>query len=137
MNINYQNTLIPSLNDLQKLYDNVGWTAYTRNMPQLYRAIQKSLTVITAWHDKQLVGLLRAVGDGETILYIQDILVQQTYQRQGIGTQLVQRILVQYQHVRQIVLLTDDGNQQRQFYQSLGFRACDDGRLIAFAKINQ
>lgn len=31
--------------------------------------------VLTAWSDDKLVGILRIVGDGYTIVYIQDLLV--------------------------------------------------------------
>jgi ribosomal protein S18 acetylase RimI-like enzyme len=69
----------------------------------------------------RLVGLIRVVGDKATIIYIQDILVMKTYQRKGIGTNLIKYILNKYANVRQIVLLTDNQEKNKLFYQSLGF----------------
>ncbi len=116
------------------LYNDVGWTAYTQDPATLKKAISNSLQVISAWENNTLLGLIRVVGDGETIIYIQDILVLKKYQRKGIGRKLMNRILDAYTHVRQKILLTDDTLQTRQFYTSLGFSSCDDGRLIAFIR---
>ena len=54
------------------LYQAVGWNMYTRDPKKLERAIAQSLSVLGAYDGDQLVGLIRAVGDGETILFIQD-----------------------------------------------------------------
>jgi GNAT superfamily N-acetyltransferase len=82
-----------------------------------------------------LIGLIRLVGDGLTIIYIQDILVLENHQRQGIGRALMNETLEHYPDVRQKVLMTDDTPKTRAFYQSLGFSPCDDGRSIAFMKL--
>ncbi len=118
------------------LYEDAGWAAYTRDPDQLMRAIEGSLLTITAWQGDSLVGLVRAVGDGQTILYIQDILVRKTCKRQGIGRQLLERLLDNFGHVRQKVLLTDDTAETRGFYQAMGFSSCDRGELVAFVKFN-
>lgn len=119
---------------LMKLYQNVGWSAYTEDLDLLKEAIVKSLDVITAWEDGELVGLIRTIGDGLTILYIQDILVQKEYQNRGIGSRLLQEILEKYSSVRQKVLLTEEAEDVRAFYEKNGFSSCDRGTLVAFAK---
>lgn len=120
--------------DLMKLYQNVGWSAYTEDLDLLKEAIMKSLDVITAWEDGELVGLIRTIGDGLTILFIQDILVQNDYQNRGIGSRLLQEILEKYASVRQKVLLTEEAEDVRAFYEKNGFSSCDKGTLVAFAK---
>ena len=120
--------------DLMKLYQNVGWSAYTEDLDLLKEAIMNSLDVITAWEDGELVGLIRTIGDGLTILYIQDILVQRDYQKRGIGSRLLQEILEKYKSVRQKVLLTEEAEDVRAFYEKNGFSSCDKGTLVAFAK---
>lgn len=99
------------LDALFALYTAVGWSAYTKDIQQLALGIQQSLEVITVWHEQQLIGLIRSVGDGETILYIQDLLVHPAYQNKGIGTQLIEKMVQAYPKVRQKVLLTE--NEQR------------------------
>lgn len=119
---------------LMKLYQNVGWSAYTEDLDRLKEAITNSLDVITAWKDGELVGLIRTIGDGLTILYIQDILVQKEYQNKGIGSRLLQEILENNTSVRQKVLLTEEAIDVRAFYEKNGFSSCDKGTLVAFAK---
>ena len=116
------------------LYKDAGWTAYTEKPEQLMRALSNSLRVISAWDMDSLVGLIRVVGDGEIILYIQDILVLQAYKRHGIGTHLMKIAMEEFGSVRQKVLLTEDTPETRGFYESLGFNSCDDGSMVAFAK---
>ncbi|MGF3112577.1 GNAT family N-acetyltransferase [Facklamia sp. P9177] len=116
------------------LYENVHWTAYTREPDLLEEAIQNSLKVWTAWEGDQLVGLARVVGDGLTIIYIQDILVLENYQRQGVGSLLLQKILKEYQAVRQIILLTDDTDKTQKFYKKNGLVQTADFQLMTYMK---
>lgn len=90
---------------------------------------------MSAWDGGELVGLVRIIGDGLTIIYVQDILVLNTYQNQGIATELMKQILNKYSHVRQKVLLTEEAPDVRHFYEKNGFQSCDKGSLVAFAKM--
>lgn len=119
-----------------ELYNDVGWSAYTQDLEVLKQAILQSLDVITVWNDDKLLGLIRAIGDGLTIVYIQDILVLNAYQNKGIASELLQRILNKYKNVRQKVLLTEEASGVRYFYEKNGFESCDQGLLVALAKMN-
>ena len=102
----------------------------------LKQAILQSLDVIAAWDNDKLVGLIRVVGDGLTIMYIQDILILNAYQNKGIASELLQQMLIKYNNVRQKVLLTEEASDVRHFYEKNGFESCDQGSLVAFAKMN-
>jgi GNAT superfamily N-acetyltransferase len=111
-------------------------TSGGRESEQLLQAIENSLLAVTAWQQEALVDLVRAGGDGETILYIQDILVLKSCKRRGIGRQLLCRVLDCFAHVWQKVLLTDDTAETRGFYQAMGFVACEKGKQVTFVKFN-
>lgn len=117
---------------LDQLYSSVRWSSYTNNLNQLVKAVNNSRSVISAWDYDQLVGLIRAVGDGETILYIQDLLVKPNYQNQKIGSNLLEQMLEQNTHIRQKVLLAEDNQQLRKFYEKQGYESCDSGSIVAF-----
>ena len=68
------------------LYGSVGWTAYTEQPEALRRGFAGSLLTLAARENGTLVGLLRAVGDGCTVVLVQDLLVRPDHQRRGIGT---------------------------------------------------
>ena len=108
-------------NEIRSLYDSVGWTAYTRDMPALEKGYRNSLLILAAYEGDQLAGIARAVGDGATIVFIQDILVKPDRQHQGIGTALLKAMLDRYANVRQIELTTDSRPETIAFYKSLGF----------------
>lgn len=83
--------------------------------------LQNSLLVLAAYENEELLGIVRVVGDGATIILVQDILVYPQKQRQGIGTSLLKAVLERYADVRQIQLVTDNTPKTVAFYQSLGF----------------
>lgn len=107
--------------EIWQLYTQVGWTAYTENMTALERSYKNSLLVLAAYENEELLGIVRVVGDGATIILVQDILVYPQKQRQGIGTSLIKAVLERYADVRQIQLVTDNTPKTVAFYQSLGF----------------
>ena len=100
-----KDNIIPDLKDLINLYNSVGWTNYTSKPDMLQKAYENSLLTITAWSDDKLLGAIRVVGDGYSIIYIQDILVLKEYQHMGIGSRLMDAALDKYKNVYQKVLL--------------------------------
>jgi|SRR5699024_4087672 len=136
MKLSYSENKNINKEQLESLYKDVQWYAYTQDLELLLQAINESLDVISAWKDEELVGLIRIVGDGLTIIYIQDILVLNTYQNQGIATHLLQEALKKYKNVRQKVLLTEEAPKVRHFYEKNGFQSCDKGDLVAFANLS-
>lgn len=139
MNITFSNQKIFASQQVNDLYTSVGWTAYTNDLPKLLRAISKSSLVISAWHGEELVGLIRTLTDSETIAYIQDILVKPAYQGKGIGDELMSRLLNNLPEIRQIVLMTDAGDENirlHAWYQTHGFQPYDDLGVTGFAIFN-
>lgn len=112
----------PGTDELVALYDAVGWSAYTRDPEALTASIAGSHSVLTARDAAgRLLGLVRTVSDGVTIVYVQDLLVVPTAHRSGIGSGLLDAVLDRSAGVRQTVLLTDTEPGQRAFYESRGF----------------
>lgn len=103
------------------LYRAVGWSSYYDRPQMVAAAFANSLCTLGAYEDGRLLGFLRAVGDGASILFIQDIVVHPDYQRRGIGTALMREILRRYPAVYQTELATDNTEKTVAFYRSLGF----------------
>ena len=124
---------IVTLEDVLPLYEAVGWTHYTTKPEMLEVAYKNSLHIIGAFNDdEKLIGVLRGVGDGASILFIQDILVYPEYQHQGIGTKLLQQTLEKYKNVYQIQLATDDSTKTVSFYESNGFTNLTSLNCVSF-----
>ena len=120
--------------EIVRLYASVGWTAYTDDIEALREGYKNSLLVLGAFENEELLGIIRIVGDGYTIIFVQDILVLPEKQRQGIGTALMKEVLDRYSDVRQIELATDDTPQTIEFYKSLGFSAFADIGCCGFMR---
>lgn len=121
-------------NEIQRLYTEVGWTAYTENMSVLEQGYKNSLLVLAAYENGELLGIIRCVGDGFTIVFVQDILVFPQKQHQGIGTALLKAVLKKYPNVRQIELATDNTPKNVNFYKSLGFSEFSEVECCGFMR---
>ena len=116
------------------LYESVGWIAYTSAPEKLARAFSHSMLTLAARDGDKLIGLLRAVGDGETIVFVQDLLVSPSYRRKGVGSALIRELLSRYAHVRQIQLVADNDADLAAFYQSQGLRPISALNCAAYSK---
>lgn len=121
--------------EILSLYRSVGWTNYTDNPDMLKNAYANSLKILGAYADGQLLGIIRVVGDGYSIVFIQDLLVSPEHQHKGIGTALISQILGLYQTVYQKSLLTDNTEKTIRFYQSAGFQMDTEMGCRAFTKM--
>ncbi len=131
--IRYLENPVVTFEEVLSLYNAVGWTNYTQNPNMLEEAYKNSLHIIGALNEEgKLVGVLRAVGDGASILFIQDILVYPEYHHQGIGTKLLQLTLEKYKSVYQIQLTTDDSTKTVSFYESNGFTSLTSLNCVSF-----
>ena len=120
--------------EILALYESVGWVAYTRAPEALRAGFEHSLLCLAAYEGETLLGLLRAVGDGQTVVLLQDILVSPMHQRKGVGRALVEAALDRFKAVRQVLLLTDDSPGTVAFYQALGFQSVDRFGCKAFMR---
>ena len=122
-------------NQLIELYKDAGWSAYTKDTAKLMRAINKSAQVYCAYCEDKVVGFARTIGDGESITYVQDLLVHSEYRRNGIGTELMKLIFDDNIDVSKIVLLADINDNADSFYKSLGFLRAKDVKCRAYMNI--
>lgn len=123
------------LREIMNLYSSAGWVNYTRNPQVLVSAYKNSLLTLGAYDDDgRLVGIIRVVGDGASIVFVQDLLVLPEYRRRGIGSRLLDQVIRHYNDVYQMELLTDDTPETKAFYQSHGFVKVEDAGMSAFMK---
>ena len=133
-NLVFKEDIILNVKDILYLYNDVGWSSYTKDIDSLIKSIKNSLKVISVWDKDLLVGLIRVVGDGHSIIYIQDILILQKYQNRGIGKRLIEIILDKYKNVMQKVLLTDKEEKNILFYKKVGFSMAEEFGCVSFVK---
>ena len=112
--------------EILALYGSVGWTAYTDRPEALKAGFDRSLLCLAAYEGKELVALLRAVGDGQTMVLLQDILVHPARQRQGIGTSLMITALSAAGGEKDIAVYLIANEKAIPFYEKLGMKKAAD-----------
>ena len=95
MNITYTEERKYTEDEVQRLFLSVQWIS-GQYPKRLYKALQHSSTVLTAWDENRLVGLARVLDDSELLAYVHYVLVDPAYQGCGIASQLVERIKEKY-----------------------------------------
>ncbi len=121
--------------EIVSLYTDVGWKAYTDDLVALHSGYENSLLILAAYEGDELLGIIRVVGDGYTIVFVQDILVFRKHQREGIGRALLQEVLDRYKSVRQIELVTDNTEKTKAFYRSVGFAELSEIGCCGFMRM--
>ena len=88
--IRYEFDAAVSPADIADLRQAVGWNRMERDLsdPRLTTTLQ-----LCAFEENHLIGYAQVISNHVTDAYIQDVMVHPDYQRQGIGTQLMEKLL--------------------------------------------
>ena len=128
---------VVKLEDVLHLYQAVGWTNYTNQPQMLEQALPHSLAVYLAFDGEKIVGLIRLVGDGFSSVFVQDLIVLPSYQRQGIGSSLMKEALEDYKDAYQVQLVTEQTERTLGFYRSMGFEILSTYNCIGMTWMNR
>jgi GNAT superfamily N-acetyltransferase len=116
------------------LFETTGWNTKYRATPQdLADAIQRSWFLVGAYDADRLIGFGRIISDGVLYAMVYDMIVHPEYQRQGIGSEILVRLIRRCRDasIRDIQLFSAKGKES--FYKKHGFkRRPDDGPGMQF-----
>ena len=122
--IRVENSFSPEfLRSAARLYRIAGWVSGEDECTFLATALRNSCVVCAAYSGAELVGMGRALGDGVSDAYIQDVVVDDAFRRRGIGGAIVKRLVAELRGrgVDWIGLVGAPGTES--FYRGLGFSA--------------
>lgn len=87
---------------------------------QTFEAMLKNANLtITAWDGEKLVGISRSLTDFAYVAYLADLAVDESYQRSGIGKQLIEETKARLGPECMIVLLA--APKANDYYKHIGF----------------
>jgi GNAT superfamily N-acetyltransferase len=89
------------------------------NRTCMQEMIDKASLIVTAWDGEHLVGISRTLTDFCYVAYLADLAVDQTYQRKGIGRELIGRTQSALASGATIVLLAAPAAES--YYPHVGF----------------
>ncbi len=114
-----------STDQVEKPFLSVGWVS-GRYPRRLHRALMGSSLVITAWDGGRLVGLVRALDDGELTAYVHYVLVDPAYQGRGIAGRMIELVKERYRDFLYIEIMPEE-SRNAAFYERFGFRRMENG----------
>ncbi len=112
---------LPSVEEYIDLRESAGWSY--PNKEAIEKSLKNSNYCVCAVKDGTAIGISRVVGDDSFIYLIVDVIVLPEYQNQGIGTALMERVMLYLEETVQeyssITLLAAKGKET--FYEKFGF----------------
>ena len=109
--------------DYCKLRESVEWLPYSKEQTQ--KALDNSIYTVIAVDNNHTIGMGRLIGDGVYYL-IADIVVHPNYQKQGVGSKIVNMIIEYVEKATpiggrsSIQLIAVKGKEA--FYEKMGFK---------------
>ncbi len=114
---------------LSSLRESVGWN---RMEKELTNTKMTSYYHIAAFEEKELIGYIDCISNGVTDAYIQDLMVKPEYQRKGIGSELMNKMIdyLKGSHIYMISVIFDEN--LKSFYERFGFCTMLSGQLETY-----
>ena len=88
--------------------------------------------VVTAWDSDLLVGIARTLTDFSYVGYLADLAVHASYQRQGIGVELIRRTRERMGARSMLVLLAAPNAVE--YYRKIGFTRHESAWILRFGE---
>jgi GNAT superfamily N-acetyltransferase len=117
--VEYRDEVELPCDQVVNLYSECGWSSAEKPDALLF-ALSNSQTVVSAWHQNSLIGLGNAISDKALVVYYSHLLVLPSYQKIGIGREIMKRLQSRYIDFHQQILLAIDSAVP--FYEKLGFK---------------
>ncbi|MGN1412703.1 MAG: GNAT family N-acetyltransferase [Anaerovoracaceae bacterium] len=125
MEITYTEEKKFTQDEVQSLFLSVGWVS-GQYPSRLYKALMHSSTVVTAWDENHLVGLVRLIDDSELVAYMHYVLVDPAYHGHGIASHMIQMVKEKYRNYLYIEIMPEE-RKNASFYEKHGFQVMSDG----------
>ena len=113
-----------NFSEICDIYSKMGWVEKDEifNKQTVEKIVKKSFCFACAFDGKKIIGIGRAISDGTSDAYIQDVAVLNEYRNQGIGKQIIIKILdyLIRKKIGWIGLIAEPGSSG--FYEKLGFK---------------
>lgn len=110
--------------DIHRLLAANGWQHRIASEQHLLELVAASQRVIVAVKDGQHIGFARAITDGLSNGYLSMVVVAEACRGQGVGTQMVQRVMGDADHITWVLRAGRPG--ARAFFAKLGFAASSE-----------
>lgn len=106
------------IEEIIPIYELNGWSS-AQKPELLHQALLNSHHLVSAWKEKELIGIGNAISDGFLVVYYPHLLVHPDYQGEGIGRKLVEILKQRYKGFHMHILVAE--HKAIPFYEKCGF----------------
>ena len=130
INITYEIGKIPAINKLIDLFNCSDYFPIKdkSDLGRIEKMFKNSDIIITAWENKKLIGLSRALSDFSYCCYLSDLCVRDEYKRNGIGRELV--TLTKQTAGDECKLILQSSSNAINFYKNIGMENIDSAFIF-------
>lgn len=121
MKVEYKSVKKFTEEQLERLFHSVDWVS-ANYADRLVKAMENSDTVVSAWSNGELIGLVNALDDGTLTAYIHYLLVDPRYQGNGIASEMIGMLKEKYKDYLYLILIAENKEVVR-FYEKMNFQA--------------
>ena len=116
------------LREIITLYSLQGWWDKGDKITLAAGLVRNSHCFLVALDSGRVVGMGRAISDGVSDAYIQDVAVRKEYRGLGLGSKIVRGLKsrLKADGIKWVGLIAQDGSHE--FYEPLGFKMIKRGR---------
>ncbi|MGN8644684.1 GNAT family N-acetyltransferase [Gracilibacillus sp. HCP3S3_G5_1] len=127
-NILYKSDITITPRDLSAVFQASGIKRPYEDLDRLQKMLDHANVLITAWDQEKIIGVARGLTDFSYCCYLSDLAVDQAYQHQGIGKQLIEHVKDELNE--QVALILLSAPDAMDYYPKVGFNKIDNGYII-------
>jgi GNAT superfamily N-acetyltransferase len=114
--------------DIAVVFDSSGIRRPTQDLARIERMFANSNLVFSAWHENKLIGICRALTDFSYCCYLSDLAIIKTYQKHGVGRELIAKVRNFIGDEVALILLS--APDAMTYYPKIGFEKIENGFII-------
>ncbi len=116
---------------LHDLFAQTAW-AKDRTLLDIQQMLDNTQLILGVWDDEHLIGFARVVTDDIYRAWIEDVVVDEKYRQQGVGSHIIEKLLKRLEHVELIIL--DCEESLVSFYERYKFQAKKGASMLLIQK---
>ncbi len=128
MIITYQKNIRLTVTDIIRVFNVSGIKRPIHDKMRIEQMFANSNLVFSAWDGEKLIGICRCLTDFNYACYLSDLAVDQQYQSQGVGKELIQKVREDIGKNVSLILLS--APTAMHYYPKVGFAPIDNGFVI-------
>ena len=124
----------PLVEEYIQLRNSIGWKIFQYD--KIKKGLDNSIYCVCVEEQGKLIGFGRIIGDGGTVFYIQDIMVEPSYQKQNIGTLIMEKLMcyIDDNCIDDAIIGLIAISNLDKFYKKFGFTYNQDNRFYRYNK---